>query len=135
MKVLVATSETQKQRANDFCNVPEGEFVRFGSECDGGSVDDHCGCHRALCGMECHLSTTTMKVVDRTDLTPERFEDAVLASLVAGGWGKADDPRTRDWARQEAEELLRLAAFFRVDTIVERRGKKYQERLPKATQK
>lgn len=131
MKVLVSTKETQKQRINDFSWVPEGELVTFGSECGRGSVDDHCGCRRSMVGVECMMATTTMKVVERPELTSEKLEEAILSSLVAGGWYEADDPEAKSWARSAAEELIRLASAFSEGNVVEKRDKKFQQRIPK----
>ena len=49
MKVLVATRNTQGQRGNDFCFVPEGEIVAFpAAECTGEKIDGSCGCRRSV---------------------------------------------------------------------------------------
>ena len=63
-KILVSTKDTQGQRSNDFCYVPEGEPVRFGIICDRdkGRPDGGCGCARSLIGIYCGKGTTTFKV-------------------------------------------------------------------------
>jgi len=52
VRVLVASKETQGQRANDYCCVPHGELVMFGSGCDRdqGDPDGPCGCLRGMIG-------------------------------------------------------------------------------------
>lgn len=83
MKYLVSTEETQGQRANDFCFVPEGEQVHTAFACSSGSTDDHCGCRRSLGGVDACRGTTTMKVA-------EAPIDVVLAGLrrayINEGW-------------------------------------------------
>jgi hypothetical protein len=128
MKVLVATEQTQGQRSNDFCWVPEGEMVRFGMECDSdrGNPDGGCGCSRSMSGMKSHKATTTMMVVDK-DITPEQYTNAVLESLKGGGWIEKDATES-EWATEDAEELLRVADGFDVGDIIEKRGYDIQQR-------
>jgi hypothetical protein len=65
MKVLGSTPHTQGIYDNDFKYVPDGELVWPPREvCDGGSVDDACGCRRAWCGSLSHKGTTTAIVLD-----------------------------------------------------------------------
>jgi hypothetical protein len=61
-------------------------------------------------------------------MTMEDYTNAMLASLVSAGWGEEDDPDTQDWAREQAEELARVAAEFEVDTVLEKRGSNIQVR-------
>src|SRR4051794_34110350 len=64
MQLLVTTKRTQGQRKNDFCWTGEDEIAIFGSQCDRGSVDDACGCRRAMAGLDSSKATTTVKVAD-----------------------------------------------------------------------
>lgn len=130
MKVLVATSETRGQRKNDFGHATDGEIVMFGSECDGEPVDGRCGCRRAMIGVDSHKATTTMKVVDMPTLTQDGLTERVHAALKAGGWGRDDEAGLRKWAQEDAKELARVAAFFTVGFVVEKRGGKFQVRRP-----
>ena len=127
MKVLVSTEETQGQRSNDFCWVPEGEMVRFGMECDTdrGNPDGGCGCSRSMSGMDCHKATTTMKVVEK-DMNMADLIAAVQESLKGGGW--VTDDSDKAWAMEEAQELFRIADAFPVGAIIEKRGDDIQER-------
>ena len=67
MKVLVATSQTQGQRENDFNFCVEGELVTVGLVCatDRYDPDGGCGCGRAFAGLNSHRATTTAKVKER----------------------------------------------------------------------
>ena len=121
MKVLVATQELQGHRKNDFSHTQDGEIVRFQFECDGEKIDGTCGCRRSMAGTESARSTTTMKVVDMV-ITKELFQAKIEASLCKDGWITDEMPDGQTWAKEEAEELLRVAARFKVGTIIEQRG-------------
>jgi len=125
MKVLVSTKETQGQRPNDFCWVPEGEIVKYGFDCDGDAVDGSCGCRRSLVGLECSKATTTMKVA-QVDFTKGELKAMLRESLIRDGWmdcyktaAMKRDFLTREWAA--FEHLLEVAKNLPVGTIVERR--------------
>ena len=71
MKVVTATSQTQGWRDNDFCWTVEGELLFFAPlECGRGSIDDNCGCRHSMAGLWSHRATTTMKVIERSNLNP-----------------------------------------------------------------
>lgn len=125
MKVLVATHETQGKRKNDFCFVPDDELVCFGSECDGEPVDGNCGCRRSMVGLECRRATTTVKVVGM-DLTKEQFIQKLTESFTKAGYGGIDN--FEDFVKEEAEELLRMADYFPVGAILEKRGTVFRVR-------
>ena len=129
MKVIVATDETQGRRNNDFSFTNEGELVRFGTECDGESIDGRCGCRRSMCGVESHKATTTMKVLD-IEITREEICQMLNGSNESGGW--KDLFKSRDeymaFVVDEADELIRLANSFDVGDVLERRGSKVQRR-------
>ena len=127
MNVLVATREMQGKRKNDFCHVPEGEIVRFQFECDGEAVDGRCGCRRSMAGTLTSRSTTTMKVVDM-DLTPEQFQSRIESSLRRDGWISDEMPDWKAWIREEAMELLAMAAAFPAGEVVEKRGVYFRAR-------
>jgi hypothetical protein len=129
MKVLVATGETQRQRSNDFTWCREGELVKFGSECDGETVDGCCGCRRSMAGVECNKSTTTMKVV-WMDLTRDDLTDMLRDNYKRAGWYKLMGPEgAEERIKNEVAELLRMAADFPVGCVVEKRGDTLQIRL------
>ncbi len=130
MKVLVATKQTQGQRKNDFCFCTEGELVKFGMECDGESVDGSCGCKRALCGMDTSKATTTMMVVDLPTVSPEGFRAKWHEAMTREGWLKhGTEDENRKWEADDCAELLRLAEFFAVGAVIEKRGRRYAQRV------
>lgn len=129
MKLLVATKETQGQRKNDFCHVPEGEVVHFGFECDGETVDGGCGCRRSMCGLGCSKATTTMKVEDVENFSEVELLQA-LADNYIGNWGMKWEEASKR-AKEDAEELIGLARHFPTGRVVEKRGNKLRERSVK----
>ncbi len=131
MKVLVATKETQGDRKSDFSYTNEGELVYFGSECDSEEIDGSCGCRRAVCGMESHKATTTMKVAE-LPLTEDEYKAKYAAYLVSSGWVKQDDAAgLKEWTDGDVKELHRIATEFPTGAVLERRGDQIQERAKK----
>lgn len=125
MKVLVATTEGQGARDNDFSWTTEGEFVHFSMECDGEEVDGTCGCRRSMAGCKSFTGTTTVKVVELSDLTREEYEDVLHTSFVEAGWTSI----TKRAVQAEATELLRIADSYAPGTILERRGDRFANRI------
>jgi hypothetical protein len=125
MKLLVATEETQGKRKNDFCFVPEGEIVMFGFECDGETVDGGCGCRRSMVGLKCYRGTTTMKIVD-VDIT-EKDLKALLMDCYCKAWKMSPMEAVKE-AEVDGNELMRFGEAFPAGVIVEKRGRKLQER-------
>ena len=130
MKILVSTKETQGQRKNDFCHVPEGEIVTFATECDGESVDGNCGCRRSMVGVESLSATTTIKIVDDPEMTFQKFHDIILGYMKK--WG-GDEPlfseaELKKMSLQETRELLKMASYFDIGADLEKRGAKFQQR-------
>ena len=131
MKILVATGLTQGRRTNDFCWAEEGEIVTFGSECTNEFVDGPCGCRRALRGVRTRKATTTFRVVERSDLSPDDLARMVAESLVAGGWY----PSLEQAHPAASEDALRVAAIafeHAEGSILERRDECIVERRPGA---
>jgi len=124
MKVLIATKEKQGIRKNDFSFTDEGEFVKFGFQCDGESVDGGCGCMRSVCGFDTQKATTTFKVEDE-EITKEDYINKFLKSEKEAGWFKEKD---KEEFTDMAEELLSIADQFKTGTILEKRGSKIKER-------
>ncbi|MBK7400012.1 MAG: hypothetical protein IPJ34_28105 [Myxococcales bacterium] len=128
MKVLVSTNETQGQRENDFCFVPEGELVFFGSgECSNERADGACGCRRSLAGVRSLKGTTTFAVRD-LDLDEDAVVEAIHRAWVKGGFGKLADNRMRGRARVAARRVLAIAAQHRANSVLERRSDVVQKR-------
>lgn len=122
MKYLVSTKETQGQRKNDFCFVPEGELVRFGSECDCEDIDGRCGCRRSMIGMDCGTATTTMKVVE-LDMSEIELKTKLTASMSKSGFSVHEDDII-----EEINEISRIAGLFQIGDILEMRGNLVQTR-------
>lgn len=120
-KVLVATKETQGQRASDFSFVPDGELVRFGLACDNTNcdIDGDCPCRRSLLGFDSHSSTTTFKVIVVKGGTDEMFNNAYAISEAAAG-GRIDKDTTK-----AANKILKIAAKYPEGTILEYRNGKF----------
>ncbi|HVT78468.1 MAG TPA: hypothetical protein VHD87_15630 [Acidimicrobiales bacterium] len=123
MKMLVATSNGQGGRANDFCFTVEHELVHRPFECGGVTayteeiIDDHCGCHRAWGGLASSKATTTCEVAD----LPLGREDliAALHDYYERGWNLTMSAAELG---DEADTLLEIADTFDVGTVIERRG-------------
>ncbi len=124
-KVLVATSQGQGTRRNDFCWTNEGEVVYLGFECDNERVDGHCGCRRSFAGTHSHKATTTARIVSITDEQMREVADK-LSAFFREDW-KANEVNARSMAGAALEIHCRIQTWPE-GTIVERRGQKLQER-------
>jgi hypothetical protein len=122
LPVLVATRETQGRRRTDFCWCEDSEPVRFTFECDGETVDGPCGCRRSMSGMVTLKATTTFRV-KRLPISRKQFVD-----MLRDSYAKAGFPLDNASIQEEADELLRLAAAFLGDAVLEKRGGKMQTR-------
>lgn len=115
MKVLVATSDTQGQRGNDFSYCIEGELVTVGLVCaaDEQDPDGGCGCGRAFAGLNSHKATTTAKVKE-VELSEEDYEEALRSSLEQQGWPTEDVGELAGW-------LVQLVSTWPTGSVIERR--------------
>jgi hypothetical protein len=115
MKVLVATSDTQGQRGNDFSYCIEGELVTVGLVCaaDEQDPDGGCGCGRAFAGLNSHKATTTAKVKD-VELSEEDYVEALRSSLAQQGWPTEDVGELAAW-------LVQLVSTWPTGSVIERR--------------
>ena len=115
MKVLVATSDTQGQRGNDFSYCIEGELVTVGMVCAADEVDPDggCGCGRAFAGLNSHKATTTAKVKD-VELSEEDYVEALRSSLAQQGWPTEDVGELATW-------LVQLVSTWPTGSVIERR--------------
>ena len=123
MKVLVATSFRQGDRADDRCDTVEGELVVVPGP---GCGDATCECQRAFVGLASRGVTTTALVKRRTLDFPAY--EAVLADALAGiGWPAGTDP---DPAVIElvVRETTLIAQVFPVGAVVERHGRQVRAR-------
>ena len=131
MRYLASTKSTQGQRKNDFCFVPEGELLKYGSECDGENIDGKCGCRRSMVGMICSKSTTTMKVID-LDISEIEMLEKLAASTQRAGFPVTENDK--GFLLAELKDISRIADYFPVGTILEKRGNQFQVREEAAIQ-
>lgn len=126
MKILTATTLTQGARDNDFCEAVDGELVFFPPiECDCESVDGPCGCRRAMAGLGSHRATTTIQVIERSELDRCSYLELIRDGLKRQGWLPEEvdgDPEVEEWLNEEVDTLLSTAAHFDPGTVLERRG-------------
>lgn len=128
MKVLVSTKLTQGTRSNDFCEISEGEIVTFGAQC-GNDIDASCGCGRSMVGVISGRRTTTMKIVEKTDLTVDQLKALIRQYLKKEGWlTKMSDESIETMVNEEALEIANISESFCVGDIVEVRGDVLQTR-------
>lgn len=129
LKVLMATKQGQGLRHNDFSHSQEGELVKLGFECSGEKVDGHCGCKRSLVGFDSLKATTTFKVV-KLQITKEQFINRLLISENKSGYLLLEKPSEAvpQSVIDQAEDLLRVADYFKEGEILEKRGRNYQAR-------
>lgn len=120
VKVLVATTERQGDRHDDYAWAVDGELVYIpidACDCPG------CGCERGFAGMASSRATTTALVVDRVDLGSAELGRALSDSLERQGW--LDPERSADQDelfRHLFQRLLVAAAHFPTGSIIEREG-------------
>ena len=90
VNVLISTTQSQGDRPDDFCWVPEGELVaRYGMVCDSERPGmPGCGCGRAFGGFTSHRSTTSAMVV-ASDLTEAAWRARLHQTLLDTGWAEA----------------------------------------------
>jgi len=128
MKLLVATSDKQGKRKNDFSFANEGELVYFGTEHDGEGIDGDCGCRRSMFGIDSHKGTTTMKLAE-VEITPEELAERVGDSLRRAGWVRTDaDEADLEMVADVTNEMMEVAKTLPVGFVVERRGTTIQTR-------
>jgi hypothetical protein len=115
MKVLVATSDTQGERDNDFSYCIEGELVTVGLVCAADELDPDggCGCGRAFAGLNSHRATTTAKVKD-VELSEDDYVEALRSSLAQQGWPTEDVAELAAW-------LVQLVSSWPIGAVIERR--------------
>ena len=126
MHLLISTTQKQGKRKNDFCFVPEDEILIFASECDGETIDGSCGCRRAMTGIDCGKGTTTMKCAD-VDITAIALQQKIAQRYI-DAW-HLDPIKALDISISDAAELIKLASAFPVNSVIEKRGNKFIERL------
>jgi hypothetical protein len=120
VKVLVATTEGQGERHDDYAWAVDGELVYIPSLiCDNGE----CGCVRGFAGMASARASTTALVVERHDLSANDLSNALVDSLerqgyLTGRWSELDE----DVFRELFERIQIATAHFAPGSIIERDG-------------
>jgi hypothetical protein len=124
MKILLASSVTQGQCANDFCYVPDGEMVTIETPCakdtdsNGQPLPDGvCGCARSFTGIFSGKGTTSALVVD----VDAGFEALMNACYSQSIW-------TGEEFAAHVEAMEALLAPFAPNTHIGRRGDALYER-------
>lgn len=120
MKIIVATSETQGQRKDDFYFADEGEIVIV-SDCD--NLHAGCGCERSMLGVRSGAGTTTMMVIE-ADITRKQF----IEQLRTSNGDYAGVNLSSIIFAAEADALLKLASKFPAGAVIERKGEDFQQR-------
>lgn len=125
-RYIVATKKTQGMRANDFCFADEGNIAVFGSSCDGGRVDDNCGCLRSMVTPSNAKATTTVEVVT---LSYNQLQQATkeLIDHYKDGW-HMDSSSAASLAKKDLTYNQDLASRFNLGSILEIRSDKIQSR-------
>jgi hypothetical protein len=120
MNVLVATTEGQGARTDDYAWAIDGELVYIPAlTCS----DPGCGCGRGFAGMASARATTTAMVVERQDISANDLSNALSDSLerqgwLTGHWSEEDEDVFRDLFRR----ILMATSHFRPGSILERNG-------------
>ena len=120
MKIIVATKETQGQRADDFNFTDEGEIVMV-SDCD--HLHKGCDCERSMIGVRTGKGTTTMMVIE-ADMTRQQF----IEQIRAANKDYAELGLSDEIFAAEADALLKLAAEFSAGAVIERDGEDFHQR-------
>ena len=126
-KYVGATKKSQGWRKNDFSFVDEGEPVNFGFMCDGGSIDDKCGCARSMCALDGRGATTTVMVMETDE---KEFRSTLVDKITrryTKDWSYCEDT-AKAMALEELKELEETFSVFPVGKVIEIRGTKIQTR-------
>lgn len=124
MLVLVATKQTQGRRQSDYCHSVEGELVTpITVEC---CLPERCGCSRGFPGLVSARATTTAMVVERAGIGPALLRQAVVDSLVRGGWQTGSTPDELDefdeLVDDHVETVIRVCNAFGEGAVIRRDG-------------
>jgi hypothetical protein len=130
MKLLVATTNGQGGRSNDFAYTEEGEILFFPFACDDDGIDGACGCRRSMAGLHSGRMTTTMTVAEVADLTVDGLKALLRERLTQDGWAarmtEADIAAIVD---EDAAVLMQVGEDLPPGCIIERRGEVFQTRV------
>lgn len=119
VKVLVATTEAQGDRTDDYASAVDGELVYVPVT----------GCDRGFAGMASNLGTTTAMVVERLDLSVDHLWTALSDSLTRQGvLGDEWTDHDHEVFRRLFQRMLATASHFPIGSIVEREGERIRRR-------
>jgi len=123
MHLLVATTQTQGRRGDDFHYCKEGELVRFASACgrDGGDPAGGCGCARSFAGFDSAKATTTA-LVREVDMSRDDYVQALISAYAF------PVPGMEAAIAVEADSLIALAGRLPLGAVVEVRGEELRVR-------
>lgn len=125
MKVLVATTETQGARDDDFCWAVDGELVYLPFlTC----ATPGCGCDRAFAGLASSKATTTAMVVERDAIQLTTYALVLRDGLARQGW-VADSSDYEHWLADFVCLHSEVATAFPDETIVELRDDHVRARV------
>ena len=122
MKVLVATTQTQGARDDDFSRTVSGELVFDGGPCSGVAEDEDwdCECSIAFRGVASGELTTTA-IVTELPITPPAYEQAFCDGL-----GRVEF--CEYCARVCAHDAWLLAMRWPIGTVIERDQRSFSTR-------
>lgn len=117
MKVLIATSESQGQAADDYFWTSEGELVRL-IDCP----DDLCRCS-GFGGVESHKASSTALVVERADLNPSTLLQVLRQDIENQGYAEyLTEAELNETIVGELAELVMMLRDIPPGEVVERWG-------------
>lgn len=124
VKLLVATTEAQGHRTNDYAWAIDGELVFIPESCQ----TPGCECARGFGGLASELATTTALVVDRPDISGDDLIEALTDSLRRQGWLVGDPDTDDEILHYYLDRITVATSHFPPGTIVERDGDYIQRR-------
>jgi len=133
VKVLVATTEAQGNRGDDYAWAIDGELAYVPVlSCDG----DTCGCRRGFVGMASGQAITTALVVDRPDISRTQLATALADSLERQreqrnqrlGIDVNDKAAAKEDFREIFQALLATTDHFAAGSVLERDGQMLRRR-------
>lgn len=118
VKLLVATTEAQGHRDNDYAWAVDGELVYIPDGCD----CPNCDCSRGFAGMASARATTTALVVDRPDLAHGDLVGALTDSLTRQSWLTGDPDLDGELLAYFLERIQTATSHFPAGAVLERTG-------------
>ena len=117
MRIFVSTRQTQGDRPDDFCFVPDGEIVVFPFKTNFNNKE----INTCLVGIESKSSSTTFLVME-SDLSRKEYIQKIASFFIQSG-ATVSQNEANDWGKIYAEKVISFAEKFPVGSVV---GKKSQ---------